>query len=212
MLHIKKQSIYPQDTDHPPTTPLTSSSTNFSPTTTTQYTQPQTILNKLLHAVEISDGQRSPPSSRRRADGKKEGGERERERGKKDNHRMPRRCATAYTASATTPVLTCRHIDIVIICKWCTHTWGEQQHPRATRVAPRGRHRERRDHRSRSVQLAVHFCFRSEDLYSEPGPAVIFLACLFQPRSPRASLSSCRACVALSLSLSIREIEMKSPD
>lgn len=80
MLHIKKQSIYPQDTDHPPTTPLTSSSTNFSPTTTTQYTQPQTILNKLLHAVEISDGQRSPPSSRRRADGKKEGGERERER------------------------------------------------------------------------------------------------------------------------------------
>lgn len=80
MLHIKKQSIYPQDTDHPPTTPLTSSSTNFSPTTTTQYTQPQTILNKLLHAVEISDGQRSPPSSRRRADGKKEGGERERKR------------------------------------------------------------------------------------------------------------------------------------
>lgn len=38
---------------------------------------------------------------------------------------MPRRCATAYTTSATTPVLTCRHIDIVIICKWCTHTWGE---------------------------------------------------------------------------------------
>lgn len=75
--------------------------------------------------------------------------EREREGGKRrraDNHRMPRerRCATAYTASATTPVLTCRHIDIVIICK-CggARTRGASRraaprattHPWATRVA-----------------------------------------------------------------------------
>lgn len=48
---------------------------------------------------------------------KKEKERKREERRGEDNHRMPRRCATAYTASATTPVLTCRHIDIVIICK-----------------------------------------------------------------------------------------------
>lgn len=75
--------------------------------------------------------------------------------------------------------------------RWCTHTWGEPASRTVRNNTPvsntccsgrgRRRHRERRDHRSRSVQLTVDFCFRSEDLYSEAGPAVIFLACLALP-------------------------------
>lgn len=75
---------------------------------------------------------------------KKEKERKREERRGEDNHRMPRRCATAYTASATTPVLTCRHIDIVIICK-CggARTRGASRraattHPWATRVAEAG--------------------------------------------------------------------------
>lgn len=106
--------------------------------------------------------------------------------------------------------------------RWCTHTWGEPASSTARNNTPvsntccsgrgRRRHRERRDHRSRSVQLTVDFCFRSEDLYSEAGPAVIFLACLALPPPcfatrpyPSLSLSFMRVCVWFS-----REIEMKS--
>lgn len=106
--------------------------------------------------------------------------------------------------------------------RWCTHTWGEPASSTVRNNTPvsntccsgrgRRRHRERRDHRSRSVQLTVDFCFRSEDLYSEAGPAVIFLACLALPPPcfatrpyPSLSLSFMRVCVWFS-----REIEMKS--
>lgn len=99
--------------------------------------------------------------------------------------------------------------------RWCTHTWGEPPSSNNTPVSNtccrgRRRHRERRDHRSRSVQLTVDFCFRSEDLYSEAGPAVIFLACLALPPVRHASSPLSRARARARAWLSIREIEMKS--
>lgn len=91
------------------------------------------------------------------------GGPRERER----------RCAFAYTASATTAVLTCRYIDIVIICKLARtliQVYEEAKRSmdgvkRNTCYSGLEEAPEKGDHRSRSVRHTVTSLFNRRSLF-----------------------------------------------